>query len=254
VWRARDLWLTLSVRDVKVKYRQTALGATWVVLQPLLGAGIFSFVFGRVAKLPSGGVPYFVFSFAGLLGWNVFNSTVTTVSESLVSNSSLVSKIFFPRLILPLTSALATTINFVVSLTMMAILWWYYLGTFSGLRLLALPAWFLLVLTLALGIGLFAAAVMVTYRDVRQIIPAGLNLALYISPVAYSTAAVPHSLRTIYALNPLVGILDGFRWSLVAHATMEPTRALYAFGVAIVLLVAGAVAFARMERKFADVV
>lgn len=254
VYRARDLLLTMSVRDVKVKYRQTALGAGWVVVQPLLAAAIFAFVFGRVADLPSGGVPYLVFSFAGLLGWQVFNTTVGTVSDSLVRDAALVAKIFFPRLVLPLASILSTAISFGVSFVLMIVLWARYEGTFPGQRVLFLPFWFLLALGLAMGIGLFASALAVTYRDVRQITPVALNLILYISPVGYSTAAIPDGLRAAYAVNPLVGVLDGFRWSLVSGSTLEPERALYSLAVAVALLVVGAASFARMERRFADVV
>jgi len=253
LWRFRDLLWSLAIRDVKLRYRQTALGAVWVVIQPLLAAGIFSFVFGTVANLPTGGVPYVVFAYAGLLGWNAFNSTVTKSSTSLVAHASMVQKVYFPRMALPLSAVPGTVIDFTVALSLMAVLT-VTNGTFSGLPVLTLPFWLALAVLLALGLGLSAAALMVSYRDVGQILPVAMQMILYISPVAYSVQAIPADLKFVYSLNPLVGMLEGFRWSLISGSHLPVGAAIYSTVFAIVSFLFGALLFTRMERKFADVV
>ena len=254
VWQFRDLLLSLAGRDIKLRYRQTALGAAWVVLQPLIAAGVFSLVFGRVAKLPSDGLPYFLFSYAGLLAWNAFSGTLTKASTCLVGNSQLVSKIYFPRLVLPLSTLCSTLIDFGVALAMMAVLLVVYHIT-PHLGLLLLPVWLLLILMLALGFGLMAAALTVSYRDVQYVLPVLMQFALYASPIAYALSAVPHSLRPFYFLNPLSGLLEAFRWSLLGtphHLEWGPVG--YSAALAAGVFVAGAFAFKKMERKFADVI
>ena len=254
VWQFRDLLLSLAGRDVKLRYRQTALGALWVVLQPLIAAGVFSLVFGRVAKLPSDGLPYFLFSYAGLLAWNAFSGTLTKSSTCLVGNSQLVSKIYFPRLVLPLSTLCSTLIDFGVALAMMVVLLVVYHIT-PHLGLLLLPVWLLLILMLALGFGLMAAALTVSYRDVQYVLPVLMQFALYASPIAYALSAVPHSLRPFFFLNPLSGLLEAFRWSLLGtphHLEWGPVG--YSAALAAVVFVAGAFAFKKMERKFADVI
>jgi len=206
VWQYRDLLVTLAGRDVKLRYRQTALGVVWVVLQPLIAAGIFSFVFGKVAKMDSQGRPYLVFSYAGLLGWNAFSGTLTKVSGCLVGNANLISKVFFPRLVLPLSNIFSTLIDFVVALVMMGVLLavWHIN---PGWNVLLLPVWLLVTLMFSTGVGLYAAALMVTYRDVQYILPVATGFLMYASPVAYGIASVPPQYRTIFALNPLCGLL-----------------------------------------------
>ena len=253
LWQFRDLLTTLAARDVKLRYRQTALGAVWVILQPLLAAGIFAVVFGKVAKLPSDGVPYFLFAYAGLLGWNAFNNTLTKVSGCLIQNSSLVSKVFFPRLLLPLSTVFSTLVDFGVALAMMAVLMALY-GVAPGLGLLLLPFWLLLTLLLAIGIGLYAAALMVSYRDVQYILPVVTQFLLYASPVAYALSTVPGKLRLLFFLNPLSGLLEGFRWSLLGRGTLDARSVGYSALVSLAAFVGGAFAFKRMERKFADVI
>ncbi|MCC6730591.1 MAG: ABC transporter permease [Chthonomonadales bacterium] len=253
IWRFRDLLLTLAGRDVKLRYRQTALGAIWVVLQPLVGAGIFSFVFGRVAKLPSDGVPYFLFSYAGLLGWNAFSATLTKSSQSLVGNAGLVSKVYFPRLVLPLSSVPSVLIDFAVALGMMAALMCLN-GVAPHWGLLLLPVWLAVLLGLALGMGLIFSALMVTYRDVMHVLPVLTQMLLYASPVAYAVSAVPERLRSVYLLNPLSGLLEAFRWSLLGTGHLRPAYVAYSAGFTLVVLAAGAFSFRRMERRFADVI
>jgi lipopolysaccharide transport system permease protein len=253
LWHYRDLLTVLASRDVKLRYRQTALGVVWVLLQPLLAAGIFAFVFGKVARLPSAGLPYFVFSYAGLLGWNVFNSTVTKAGSAMVGNANLVSKVYFPRLVLPLATVFSTLIDFGVALAMMVVLMVvYHVAPHPGLVLL--PAWLILLLMLSMGIGLVAAALTVSYRDVQYVLPVMLPFVMYASPVAYDSSAVPAKLRIIYYLNPVSGLLDGFRWSVLHTASPAPAAVAYSSVFAVVMLLAGAFMFRRMERRFADVI
>lgn len=253
LWQFRDLLVTLAMRDIKLRYKQTALGAMWVVLQPLISAGIFSFVFGRVAKLPSDGIPYFVFSYAGLLGWNVFSGTLSKASGSLTGNANLVSKVYFPRLVLPLSTVLSSLLDFGVALAMMiVILLCYHVA--PGFGLLLLPVWLALLLMLSLGIGLYAASLMVSYRDIQHILPVAVQFLLYASPIAYAVSAVPQNLRLVYFLNPLSGLLEAFRWSLLNRGTVHPGFLVYSAVFAIGAFFAGAFAFRRMEKRFADVI
>jgi len=258
LWQFRDLLLTLAGRDVKLRYRQTAVGVLWVVLQPLLAAGIFSFVFGKVANLPAPkGVPYFVFSYAGLLGWTVFSGTVIKVSASLVQNSNLISKVYFPRLILPLSMMFSTLIDFAVALALLPVLM-LIAHVVPGLSLLTLPLWFALLLMLSLGVGMYASALAVTYRDVQYVIPVLMQFLLYASPVAYMLSYVltkiPPAARPFYFLNPLAGLLEAFRWSLLGHATLPLVPVAYAAVLSILVFFGGAYAFKKMEKRFADVI
>jgi lipopolysaccharide transport system permease protein len=253
VWRFRDLLLALASRDVKLRYKQTALGAVWVVLQPLMGAGVFSFVFGKVAHLDSDHRNYFLFSFAGLLGWNLFNGTVSKSSTCLVGNSQLISKIFFPRLVLPLSSVPSSLIDFSVAALMMVVLMFIFQTTPTA-ALLLVPVWLTLLLMLAVGIGLWAAALTVSYRDVQYLLPVFLNLLMYASPVAYSISNQPRHIQLIYDINPLSPILEGLRWSLIGTEAPIFGAAIYSAIVSVAVLVVGAFVFKRMERKFADVI
>jgi lipopolysaccharide transport system permease protein len=253
LWEYRHLVGSLSIRDIKLRYRQTALGVIWVVLQPLLAAGIFSFVFGRVASLPSEGVPYAVFSFAGLLAWNLFNNIALRGSTSLVSNSGMLSKVYFPRLLLPVSTVVAALIDFAVALVMM-----FVLLAINGIGLTSnvflLPVLILMTIMLSLGVGVISSALMVSYRDVAQVLPVGLQMLLYASPVAYSIAVVPKDIRWLYKLNPLVGILEGFRWALLGRGELGVGDFVYSAVFAFALFIGALIAFARMERRFADVI
>lgn len=253
LWQYRDLLLTLAERDVKLRYRQTALGVVWVILQPLLGALIFAFVFGRVANLSGGGVPYIVFAYAGLLGWNAFNSTLTKASSCIVGNAHLVSKVFFPRLILPLSTVLSTLIDFIVAMSVMVVLLTIY-GITPGWGILLLPAWLSLLVLFAVGMGLYTSALMVSYRDLQYAIPVLVQFLLYASPVAYSVSEVPQTMRWAYSLNPLVGLLEAFRWSLLGVGQPQWSLVAYSSMAVLATFVLGAIAFKRMERKFSDVI
>lgn len=257
VWLFRDLLLTLAGRDVKLRYRQTAVGALWVILQPLLAAGIFSFVFGKLANMPSDGVPYFVFSYAGLLGWNIFSGTILKVSASLVQNANLVSKVYFPRLILPLSMMFSTGLDFLVAFTLLPVLM-IIAHVVPGVGLLTLPLWFALLLMLALGIGMYVSALAVTYRDVQYVMPVLMQFLLYASPVAYpltyALSKVPAAYRPFYYMNPLAGLLQAFRWSLLGHGSLPVAPVAYAAAVSVLVFFGGAYSFKKMERKFADVI
>lgn len=253
MWQFRDLLFALAGRDVKLRYKQTALGVIWVVLQPLMAAGIFSFVFGTVAKLPSGGIPYFLFSYAGLLGWNLFSSVLSKVSGSLVGNAHLISKVFFPRLILPLSSLPSAMLDFAVAAVMLAMLMVIY-HVVPGWGMLLLPVWLALLMMIATGVGLFATSLMVSYRDVGYVLPVALQILLYASPIAYAVSAVPERLRFWFSLNPLSSLFEAIRWSVFGQGSLElPLLAYSAAGAALVLLV-GIFSFKRMERKFADII
>ncbi|HKI37783.1 MAG TPA: ABC transporter permease [Gemmataceae bacterium] len=252
LWRFRDLLLTLALRDIKLRYRQTVLGVAWVVLQPLLGAAIFAFVFGLVAKLPSEGIPYFVFAYAGLTAWTAFQTTFTKASTCLVQNANLVTKVYFPRLVLPLSTAFGAVIDFVCGLAMLVPM----LAAFHvapGWPVLLLPVWLALLLLLALGAGLVAAALSAQYRDVQYILPVVLQLAMYASPLAYALKVVPEKWQTLYSLNPLVGLLEAVRWSLLGSAAPPVAAVAYGATVAAGTFVGGAMIFRRAERRFADV-
>jgi len=253
IWQFRGLLISLAGRDLKLRYKQTALGIIWVVIQPLMAAGVFAFVFGKVAKLPSDGVPYLLFSFAGLLGWNLFSTTVMKCGACLVGNSQLISKVFFPRLILPLSTVPSALVDFAVAGGMMAVFLCLY-GVNPGWGVLLLPVWMTLVLMLALGIGLCTAALAVSYRDVPYIVPVFLQILLYASPIAYSIAAVPAHLRSLYVLNPLSAPLEAFRASLLHTAWLGWQPLAGAAAVSVLALLAGLFLFKRMERQFADVI
>lgn len=253
IWGFRDLLVSLANRDLKIRYKQTALGVIWVVLQPLLAAGVFSFVFGAVAGMPSGGRPYLVFSFAGLLGWNFFSNVLSKVSGCLVGNAQLISKVFFPRLILPLSGLGSCVVDFAVGLVMMVVLLLIYRLPPSW-TLLLFPVSALILTALATGFGLWAAALMVSYRDVAYILPVMLNILLYASPVAYSVSAVPARLRWVYSLNPLTPPLEAIRSGLLGLPFDEQGGLAISGGVSVVLLTVGLYAFKRMERRFADVI
>lgn len=257
IWQFRDLLMALAGRDLKLRYKQTALGVLWVVLQPLMAAGVFSFVFGRIAQLPSYGLPYFVFSYAGLLGWNLFNGSLSKISGCLVGNSQLVSKIYFPRLVLPLSAVPSVLIDFGVALAMMVILMLAY-HIRPTLGIISLPLWVGILLMLSLGVGLSTAALMVSYRDVAYILPVITQILMYASPIAYGLTyalkRIPPHYQTLYLMNPLAAPLEAFRASLLGTPWPPLLSLVYAAAASVGLFVAGALSFKIMERKFADVI
>jgi lipopolysaccharide transport system permease protein len=254
LWRFRDLLMALAVRDIKLRYRQTLLGVLWVILQPLLGAGIFAFVFGRVARLDVEGQSYVLFAYAGLLAWNLFNGVVLKASASLVANAPLVSKVFFPRLLLPFSGVLSTLLDFGIAFVVGEVLL-LISGKPPSVSLLLMPFWLFFLLLLATGIGLLCAALAVAYRDVIHILPVTLQFLLYGSPVGYTIAIIPDGLpRLLYKLNPLAPFIEGFRVSLLGHGLIGLRSSIYACCMAFVIFLAGLLVFRRMERQFADVI
>ncbi len=254
VWQFRDLLFTLAGRDLKLRYKQTLLGVAWVVLQPLMAAGIFTVVFGKIANLPANGAPnYFVFAFAGQMGWMIFSNTVGKASGCLVGNAHLISKVYFPRLILPFSTVPSTLVDFAAAALMMAgLMIWF--GIVPGLGFLLLPVWIAILFAMAMGVGLVAASLSVTYRDVQFILPVFIQMLMYASPVAY---AVPSSgkYKLFFDLNPVSPVLEGFRWSLLNTDT-PPQWGLVGISAAAsaVILFVGVFTFKRMERQFADIV
>lgn len=253
LWQFRDLLWALADRDLRLRYRQTVLGVAWVVLQPLLGALIFTFVFGVVARLDSEGVPYLLFTFASLAGWGLFNGIVSRSGSSLVQNSGLIGKVWFPRSVLPCSTVPAALVDFAVALLVLGGMMAWLAHT-PSIALLTLPLWAALLIALALAIGFAASALMVRYRDVQHILPVALQLLLYASPVAYAASNVPERFRALYYLNPVATALDGLRWSLLGTAQPPMSAVAYASMVTLTMLVLGTWLFRRMERSFADVI
>ncbi len=253
LWEAREVMYRFGVRDIVLRYRQTVIGVAWVVLQPLASAGIFSIVFGQVAGLPTDGVPYFVFSFAGMLAWNAFNGIISRSANSLVANQSLVSKVFFPRLLVPLSSAISTLLDFGVAFVMYVVLLIVFRIN-PGWPVLLTPIWLVCTVLLASGIGVAAAAITVKYRDVAYLLPWVLQVLLYATPIAYALSAVPSRIHWLYELNPLTWLLETVRWSVLGQ-TIPPTWQLIGVPVgSVVVFFVGVLIFQRFERGFADVI
>lgn len=254
LWRYRELFWFLSWRDLVVRYKQTAIGVAWSVLRPLLTLLVFSVVFGRLGHFPSHGVPYPLLVGAALLPWQLFAGALSESSGSLVANAALISKVYFPRIIVPASSMLVSLTDFAVSLCILVgLLAWY--GVAPSWRMLALPGLVGLAVLAALGAGLWLAALNVRYRDFRYIVPFLVQLGLYVSPVGFSSAVVPERWRLLYAANPMVGVIDGFRWAVLGGA-VEPswTGVAVSAGVAVFVLVLGLRYFRAAERGFADVI
>jgi lipopolysaccharide transport system permease protein len=254
LWRYRELFYFLAWRDILVRYKQTAFGVAWALLQPLLTMAVFTIVFGRLAKLPSEGAPYPILVFAALLPWQFFAAAVTNGANSLVSNANLVSKVYFPRLIVPSASVIPGLVDFAISLGFLAVLMAWF-GAWPDWRVVALPLFLLLGAATALGASYWLAALTVKYRDFRYVVPFLLQAGLFISPVGFSSAIVPESLRTLYSINPLVGVIDGFRWALLGGATpLDATGLAISAVLAAILLVSGIRYFRATEKTFADVI
>jgi lipopolysaccharide transport system permease protein len=252
-WGARRLLVLLLKRDLTVKYRQTILGTTWILILPILSAGLFTFVFGQVAKVSTNGLPYFAFSYAGLLAYNLFSQTLSGAANSIVTNGSMITKIYFPRVILALSQMASSLLNLGMSFgVMLLLIFVYHIGL--SLRLLAMPVWLMLAVMLSIGVGLMLTAMSVIYRDVQYVTQALLPLLLFVTPVAYSSSAVPHYAKVLYLLNPLATVVDGCRWSLLGHTQLSGWAVAYTIAATICLLIAGLVTFARLEWKFADVI
>lgn len=252
-WKYRELLFFLVWRDVKVRYKQTLLGASWAILQPTMTMVVFTIFFGTFAKLPSEGIPYPLFAFCGVLPWQLFATALLESSNSLVVNQNLISKVYFPRLILPVAAMLAAVVDFAVALIVLAGMMIYF-GISPSVTMLLIPAFVVLTLVIALAVGLWLSALNVRYRDIRYVVPFVAQLWMFATPVAYSGTIVPQEVRTIWALNPMAAVIEGFRWALLG--TQAPNGSMVAVSVAVVLavLAIGAMYFRRVEQTFVDVI
>ncbi len=253
LWQYRELLFFLAWRDIKVRYKQTALGAAWAVIQPLFTMLVFTLFFGRLAKVPSDGIPYPLFSYTALLPWQLFAYALTESSNSVVANERLITKVYFPRLVVPLASILAGLVDFVIAFTLViGMMVWY--GVRPTWAVLTLPFFVIFTMATALGVGLWLSALNVQYRDVRYTLTFIVQFWLIASPVAYSSTLVPARWRPFYGLNPMAGVIEGFRWALLGKAQAPGTMLWVSVAVVAVVLVGGLYYYRRMEKTFADLV
>ncbi|HLO00788.1 MAG TPA: ABC transporter permease [Pyrinomonadaceae bacterium] len=253
LWDYRELLYFLIWRDIKVRYKQTALGATWAIIQPFLTMVVFSVFFGHLAKVPSDGIPYPIFSFAALVPWTFFASGLNQSSNSLVGSGSLITKVYFPRLIIPLASVFSGIIDFALAFIVLLAMMFYY-GMMPTLNVLWLPLFLLLALVTSLGVGLWLSALNVEYRDVRYVVPFITQFWMLATPIGYPSSLLHEPWRTVFGLNPMVGVVEGFRWALLGTNTAPGPIVAVSAAAAIGILITGAFYFRRMEKTFADIV
>jgi lipopolysaccharide transport system permease protein len=253
LWEYRELLYFLIWRDIKVRYKQTALGATWAIIQPFFTMVVFSLFFGRLAKVPSDGIPYPIFSFAALVPWTFFANGLTQASNSLVGSANLITKVYFPRLTIPIAAVLSGIVDFLLAFIVLVGMMLYY-GMMPTLNVLWLPLFLLLALVASLGVGLWLSALNVEYRDVRYVVPFITQFWLFVTPIAYPSSLLHEPWRSVYGLNPMVGVVEGFRWALLGTKTAPGPIIAVSSLAALVILVTGAFYFRRMEKTFADIV
>jgi lipopolysaccharide transport system permease protein len=253
IWRYRELLRILIERDIKVRYRQAALGAAWAIVQPVFAVVIFTVVFGRFAKIPSNGVPYPLFAFAATLPWTYFAEAARRSSVGLVSEAELVRKIYFPRLVIPLAAVTGPLVDFTLAFAVMLVTLVVYRYPI-GWHVIFIPAFILIAVLLALAVGLWLSPINVRYRDVTQTLPFLLQVWMYASPIVYPLSLVPARWKVLYSLNPMVGVIEGFRWALLGKTQPDPVAMLMSLGVIVLALWGGLVFFKRRERSFADVI
>ena len=253
LWDYRELVYFLVWRNVKVRYKQTVLGASWAIIQPFMTMVVFSLFFGKLAKVPSDNVPYPIFSFAGLVPWTFFANSLDLASRSLVGSAQLITKVYFPRLVIPMATVLSGVVDFAVVFVVLLGMMFYY-GTMDLSRMIWLPLFILLELVTALGVSLWLSALSVQYHDVQFVTPFMVQFWLFATPVAYSSSMLTEPWRTLYGLNPMVGVVEGFRWALLGTHTGPRPLIIVSSVAALVVLIGGAFYFRRMERTFADVV
>ncbi|MFN7926789.1 MAG: ABC transporter permease [Blastocatellia bacterium] len=253
LWEYRELLYFLTWRDVKVRYKQTALGAMWAILQPVMTMAIFSLFFGRLAKVPSDGIPYPIFSFTALVPWTFFANSLNQSSNSLVMSANLIKKVFFPRLTIPIATVLAGVVDFLFAFGVLLVMMLIY-GITPGWHALYLPLFLLLAVVTSLGVGLWLSALNVEFRDVRYVVPFLTQFWMFATPIAYPSSLLPEPWRTVYGINPMVGVVEGFRWALLGTNTPPGMSLLVSAVAALCLFISGAYYFRRMERTFADVV
>ncbi len=254
LWRYRELFYFLAWRDILVRYKQTAIGVAWALIRPVLTMIVFTVVFGGLAKLPSDGVPYPILVFSAMLPWQFFANALSECSNSLISNANLISKVYFPRLVVPTSAVIVSFVDFLISgIVLLALMAWY--DFVPSWRILTLPGFILIAFIAAMGAGLWLAALNVKYRDFRYIVPFIIQFGLYVSPVGFSSSIVPEAWRWLYSLNPMVGVIDGFRWAILGGQTQLYLPGFFLSTGLVVLLFAGGVHYFRAyERTFADVI
>lgn len=254
LWRYRELFYFLAWRDILVRYKQTVIGIAWALIRPFLTMIVFTVVFGRIAKLPSEGVPYPILVFAAMLPWQFFASALIECSNSLITNANLLSKVYFPRLIVPTSAVIVSFIDFLISgMILLGLMAWY--NFVPSWQILTLPFFILIAFSAAMGVGLWLAALNVQYRDFRYIVPFIVQFGLYISPVGFSSSIVPEKWRLWYSFNPMVGVIDGFRWAILGQETQLFTRGfVISLGLVFLFLLTGISYFRKMEKTFADVI
>lgn len=253
LWRYRELFWFLTLRDILVRYKQAAIGVAWAVIQPIVTMIIFSVIFGKLAKLPSDGVPYPIMVFTALLPWQFFSNSIRASSQSVVGSASIITKIYFPRLIIPTSAVISGIIDFAISFVILLglMIWFHIVPT---INILFLPLFILLAFISALGIGLWLCALNVEFRDVFYVVPFLIQAGQYVSPVAYSSSIVPHKWRFLYSLNPIVGVIDGFRWSVLGTAMPDWRNLMISSTGMLLLFIGGLLYFRKMERFFADII
>lgn len=253
IWAYRELLGILAWRDISVRYKQSVVGIGWAIIQPIMTMLIFTLIFGRFAKLPSDGIPYPIFVFCALLPWNYFARSLTTSSDSLVGAAGLISKVYFPRLIIPLSKTFSSIIDFGINFVILVVMMVWYRIT-PNVGILLLPVFIFIVAIASLGVGLWLTALNVKYRDIQFVVPFLVQFWMYASPVAYSTALIPAKWHWLYGLNPMVGVIDGFRWALLGR--VHPNFQVMSISAVILILIfiSGLYYFKRMERTFADII
>lgn len=255
LWNYRELFYFLAWRDILVRYKQTIIGIAWAVIRPLLTMIVFTIVFGKIAKLPSeGGAPYPIMVFAAMLPWQFFANSFSEAGNSLITNASMVSKVYFPRLIIPASTIIVSLVDLIISAVILAAMMVWY-GYFPDARIIFLPLFVILTFFVAMGAGLWIAALNVKYRDFRYVIPFIVQFGLFISPVGFSSTVVPEEWRLIYSLNPMVGVIDGFRWAILGgESQLYWPGFLLSICIVFCVLVTGIIYFRKTERRFADVI
>jgi lipopolysaccharide transport system permease protein len=254
LWVYRELVFFMVWRDVKVRYKQTLLGMSWAIIQPIMTMLVFTFLFGKVAKVPTDGIPYPVFSFTALLPWGLFVTALNSGSRSLVTHNNMVTKIYFPRLILPMSSVFAGMVDFVIAFVILLVLMFYYRVTPAWNLLWTLPLFLLLAVITALGVALWLSAINVKYRDVNQALPFLTQFWLFITPVAYSSSVISDKWQILYSLNPMAGVVNGFRWSLLGSGSGPDLALWVSVAISVLILVTGLFYFRSTEKTFADLI
>lgn len=254
LWRFRELFYVLAWRDVAVRYKQTVIGLAWALIQPFLTMVVFTVIFGRIAQLPSeGAAPYALMVYAGMLPWQLFSTALVGAAGSLIGNANLISKIYFPRLIVPVASVVVSFVDFLISFVILVgvMVWYRYL---PGWQILSLPLFVVMAFLASLGPGLWVTALNVKYRDFRYVIPFLVQFGLYVSPVGFSSSVIPEKWRLVYSFNPVVGVIDGFRWAILGETDIYLPGFLLSWVVIVFFLWLGIRQFRRMEKSFADLI